>query len=556
MSSLFYWEIILLAGYCLVILLGGTPILLKWQSRIDELVAKIYTTDWMLILIPGMISLFISIALSLFIGWPEPRVHDEFSYLLASDTFSLGRLSNPPHPCWMHFETFHVLQQPYYLSKYPPGQGLCLAFGQTLFQSPIMGVWISLGLASSALAWMLRVWFPPRVVFWVSVMSVIQLNILGHMMPTAHYGYWGQSYWGGAVAALGGFLSYGAWGRLRNVLSWKFSVILGIGVILLANSRPYEGLLAMLPIMLFITRDILLDFSIAWQTKWKHFLFPLGLSLALLMTWMLVYNQAGTGSCWDLPFQKYEKTYAIAPLFLTADLRPVPQYHHRIMKDFYLEQMLPMYLVQKQWKGLCVGILEKIKIIFDFYFNPLLFVPTVFFFFRKKRFDVWIFLTVVAVVVGFLIEVWILPHYAAPFCGLFYVGLAYGIQLMANYEGRGERFFKCYPAILPGLLCCALLLPLNNHLGIPVNSWRFIRSNIENDLGGKGRHLILVQYAPNHPAAAEWVYNKADINQSPMVWARSMGWEKDQRLIQFFKERKAWILRPDQFPVQLIPVIP
>ena len=47
---------------------------------------------------------------------PLPNIADEFSYLLASDTFAAGRLANPTHPHWKFFEYLHVFHTPVYAS--------------------------------------------------------------------------------------------------------------------------------------------------------------------------------------------------------------------------------------------------------------------------------------------------------------------------------------------------------------------------------------------------------------------------------------------------------
>ena len=65
-----------------------------------------------------------------------------------------------------------------------------------------------------------------------------------------------------------------------------------------------------------------------------------------------------------------------------------------------------------------------------------------------------------------------------------------------------------------------------------------------------GKHLVVVQYGPQHHHSHEWVYNDAEIDSAKVVWARSLGNEQDQALLKYFSDRRVWLLMADERPIR------
>jgi hypothetical protein len=64
---------------------------------------------------------------------------------------------------------------------------------------------------------------------------------------------------------------------------------------------------------------------------------------------------------------------------------------------------------------------------------------------------------------------------------------------------------------------------------------------------------VIVRYVPTYPVKSEWVYNSADIDSAPVVWARAMDAGATARLVDYFRDRQVWLVEPDHWEVRRIP---
>ena len=63
----------------------------------------------------------------------------------------------------------------------------------------------------------------------------------------------------------------------------------------------------------------------------------------------------------------------------------------------------------------------------------------------------------------------------------------------------------------------------------------------ELEQGGE-RHLVLVRYEARHSPHSQWIYNRADIDAAKVVWAWEMGPQADKKIIDYFKDRRVWLV--------------
>lgn len=453
-------------------------------------------------------------------GVPLATVHDEYVYLMMGETFAEGRLTNRTPTHWEALQSPHLLMRPTYQGKYPPAQGLFIAAGQFLTGIPLAGVWLSFACASVSLCWMIQGCAPNRWAF-IGVL----LFVLHPMVAIA----WGETYWGGAVASAGGALLFGSLFRLHRKLSVSSSGLFGVALVVLANSRPFEGfLLSVIGGIWWLIIGARTVRARNWAGLQRLVWPTLGVFCAGVVA-MGAYNTTVTGSAFKMPYQLWIEQHAssdgfLALLYRTGDIRRVihPETGRLNMSSMSFK------IARHYFFFVRLALLV-----------PLLAAPSII----RRWYGVPVCVGFLAVYTGVVSNSYPgFPHYFAPATPLFFLLCIHGIRVMSLRPGRLRAVAAVCVATV--IVCGGVTLDeWSRDPYEPGKQWVYAREAVERYLEHRpGRDIVIVAYIGAHDRGDEWVWNGSQPDSQSIMWAHSRGVEEDNALLKASGDRQAWIL--------------
>lgn len=533
-----------------------------WFKHIEDLFGRLARRRSLSIVVVGLTAFLGRLALLPLCPIPKPFVQDDFSFLLAANTFASGRLTNPTPAMWIHFESIQIDMKPTYMSMYFPGQGLILAAGKVLFGHPWFGLLCVTALMCAAICWMLQAWLPPRWALLGGLIAVLRLGL---------FSYWINTYsGGGSLAALGGALVLGGLPRFMRSARFRDALLMATGFSVLAITRPYEGILLAVVVFVMLGRWILTGTNWpAWTMILRRTTIPFALIIATGV-WMAYYNYRVFGNPLTPPYKVNRATYAVVPYWIWQRPSAEPVYHHAVIRDFYIGEERRYFARFRTLDGLISEELFykpfRVLLFFaGFALTPLLIPLPLALLDRRIRFLV---VCVAFVGLGVMVETFLIPHYLAAITAALY---AIGLQAMRHLRlwkpgdrpvGAAIVRFAISLCVLLGVLRVwaePLHIPLADW---PSGAWASAwsgpgmlgarRARVEAVLDHlPGKQLVMVRYSPRHSSLDEWVYNAPDFERAQVIWAREMDAKDNCELLRYYKDRNVWLVQPD-FPNSIL----
>jgi hypothetical protein len=265
---------------------------------------------------------------------------------------------------------------------------------------------------------------------------------------------------------------------------------------------------------------------------------------------MCYLNYRVTGDPMLTPQVLNYRTYHATPVFLDGEFPPEPEYRHEAFRKLYTgwarqpferDSVVPDLVSDRDSRNA-----DELR---SLLLPTLLLVPGLFaggtIVSRKT-------LAALGILVWFIAAELRVPnwlfHYFAPIAPLVLFLIVQGFRRLYTLDVGRFRVGRIAVCLLLGFYAVVFtwrtaVYASAEAQGFP--SWRHDLARRLEEQGG--RHLVIVRYGPRHNVHEEWVYNGADIDGSPIVWARGMSVAEDRKLIEYFGGYQPWLLNVDEY---------
>jgi uncharacterized protein (TIGR03437 family) len=255
-----------------------------------------------------------------------------------------------------------------------------------------------------------------------------------------------------------------------------------------------------------------------------------------------------------MPYGLHQKIYGTPQSFYwQAPILDAPGIHRHSDIRQVFQWQLDAYQSQFSWPSLR----ERGESFWQFYLHPLLTIPLLLAPFALRDRRIWILVAAGAIVlIGNTLYPFFFPHYAAPLTGLLMLLIALGMRHMSSFRWRSAPVGR---VICAGLLLAIFASTSLTALGCLLQPLNVTATNTPRGQALKqlraipGKHLVLVRYSPRHSFHYGVVYNDAGIDNSPVVWARALDDAANEKLLEYYSDRRAWMFNPDESPATLTP---
>jgi hypothetical protein len=318
---------------------------------------------------------------------------------------------------------------------------------------------------------------------------------------------------------------------------------------ILANSRPFEGLLVSVPTGVFLLLHIISQRGQALWLSMRRTVIPIAIVLALTILGMGFYNLRVTGNPLHMPYLAHDQKYAMVPLFLWQKLPPEPEYRHKVIRDVHATYFVPFHTSKQSIPGF---LLEDVYPLLSMKFWTLnIFLlpvitsfPVLIPWMMRNRWARIGVLTQLILVLGLLTEPFRYMHYSAPIIALNYYFVQRAVRLT---RWRNTKFGHFVLPLTLFLAITLIFVSVNRTINKERSTtWQNQRAELLKKLKQQdGRHLVIVSYGNRHSYHDEWVYNEADIDGAKVVFARAMNSKQDCQLAEYFKSHRIWSLEVD-----------